>query len=326
MLIERWRFRLAALSIGAMTLFAASPAPAEDRVVVEVDEQAELVVDRRFVRRLVQLELRDVDVPPPHNAATVDPVGGLYVRIVRADESLIVQLWDRGELQGQRHLSVRGGPQLRARRVALVSAELARGLAARRALLAAKARRTLLRSQHRAMQRAEQRREEQPTLGSELRLAMLGWNDGWMWGSGLRGRFALQRPLQVSLSLTALTGYSSPLRSSFQWLEVGLRPAYVWRLSRQASVSAGPDIAAAVVRVVQSAAVDDIEGRSETWSARVGVFAQWRYRLSSAVSFTAGPEIGIQLRPIEAAPVLGDSRRLSPLWLGLSAGISVSGR
>src|SRR5690606_15538728 len=93
---------------------------------------AEQQVDQRLVQRLVALELSDVEVPPPAAATTASETPGLYVRIIADDKKMTVELWDRGQLQGLRRLSLQGSQLLRARRIALASGVLVRQLRERR--------------------------------------------------------------------------------------------------------------------------------------------------------------------------------------------------
>src|SRR6187399_284920 len=80
---------LAAFTLGSPRPLAAAPHPAS----IEIDARAEALIEPRAVRRLVQLELADVDVrPAPGQRDTV-----LFVRVLGAGEGqLRIELWERG--------------------------------------------------------------------------------------------------------------------------------------------------------------------------------------------------------------------------------------
>src|SRR5258706_16211119 len=101
-------------------------------VVIEIDSAAEHWVDARSARRLIPLELSDVDVPPA--PALRRAAATLFFRVLgRPDGALRVELWERGEFHGARVLSASGeNAQLVARRVTLAAAELGRRLSRKR--------------------------------------------------------------------------------------------------------------------------------------------------------------------------------------------------
>ena len=100
-------------------------------VLVEIGDSAESLLDARATRRLVQLELSEIDVPPASgNKRARAP---LFFRVVLVEPDVRVELWERGEYYGARVVSgSNAAGQLGARRVALAAAELARRLQRKR--------------------------------------------------------------------------------------------------------------------------------------------------------------------------------------------------
>src|SRR6187431_2323057 len=85
----------------------------------------------RATRRLVQLELSEIDVPQA--SANKRSRAPLFFRVVLVEPDVRVELWERGEYYGARGVSgSNAAGQLGARRVALAAAELARRLQRRR--------------------------------------------------------------------------------------------------------------------------------------------------------------------------------------------------
>src|SRR5688572_23659586 len=141
---------------------AVSPAYAQGRarVVIEVDAAGERLLDARAVRRLVALELSDVDVPEELDGAAPT----LFYRVLGDNRGFVdLELWERGTLHGSRRVSSadRAG-HLFARRVALAAAELARAVRQQRiAKRRVEARRA-------ARERAERRLKQTRTLEGPL--------------------------------------------------------------------------------------------------------------------------------------------------------------
>ena len=87
-------------------------------VLVEIGDSAESILDARATRRLVQLELSEIDVPAASgNKRARAP---LFFRVIKVEQDVRVELWERGEYHGARVVSgSNAAGQLGARRVAL---------------------------------------------------------------------------------------------------------------------------------------------------------------------------------------------------------------
>ena len=94
--------------------------------MIEVDAAAERLVDARTLRRLIALELADVEVPPEIDGQA----SALFYRVLGDTPGFVaLELWERGTLHGSRRVSsAEPGGHLFARKVALAAAELARAL------------------------------------------------------------------------------------------------------------------------------------------------------------------------------------------------------
>jgi hypothetical protein len=293
---------------------AASPAPA----IVEIDPRVE--VDVRAARRLVQLELSDVEVP----RRPQDPDVALFVRVLSAGEGKIrVELWERGESHGARLVTnSRGGSQLIARRVALAAAELARGLRQKRRALE---RQKLIDEQKRlAAERAERERTlDGPAAIRPAAAGMLvGLGDLALAGPSLAGQFHVAGATRVDLGATALFGGVLDGGAAVETFELSLGPAH--RVPLQ---SLGLDLdfsafaRAGLLSFADVLGVDGIAGQRQTWWARAGAASAVELRLSRTTRLSLGLSLGAVLRRVPV--VLDDSRqlRLGGFFLGTELGI-----
>src|SRR6185503_9592831 len=116
---------LASVAAGTAAV-PARAATSRDRLMIEVHRDAAPLIDVRATQRLVELETADVDVPPPPKLDFRPP---LYFRIVALSAATLrVELWELGQPRGARSVSAAGNDMLKARRIALAAAELARRL------------------------------------------------------------------------------------------------------------------------------------------------------------------------------------------------------
>lgn len=290
-------------------------------VVVEVHEPApDDALDAQLVQRLVRLELSDVDVPLPVWAETQSVRPGLYVRVLVL-EAIVVELWDRGEIRGQRRLSRSDSPQLNARRVALASGELARRL----------------REQRLAEVRAERERLERASgnppgpsgtplyasfgLSGELHAATVLGRVRWA-GPRLVARLSLSERIDFGLAAGALFGVVPGVEGleRAQWMEVGLQAGYRLPLAEQQALRLGAVVAPSLVRVDHRGWTGE-EGRGD-WSARAAFDAAWLWGMSQSWRTLVAAEVGTVLRPVELHSPQ-DRAMLSGLWVGLRLGLQL---
>jgi hypothetical protein len=301
------------------------PAAAATRAVVELGNGIEQWPEAARVRRLIQLELSDVDVPPPHDARSDSKYRGVFVRVLLLNGDLLVELWDRGELQGQSVMSARGEADLRARRIALVSAELARRLANRRAFAAERARRAALKEQQRVREKPAPVLRAAWSLGGHARAAML-LDNAWLFGPGVHSRLRFMNGPDLGIGVGALTGSAHGIEQAgtLQWFEVNLVSTYPVYASRKLGVALGADVGAATLHLSDVAYVDS-PSNSESWSARAAALAllQWRLDRSSQLEF--GTELGAMLRRVPLRTLEDTSAKLGGFWLGVRLGVDVSG-
>jgi hypothetical protein len=274
-------------------------------VAIEVETRAEALIDARAVRRLVQLELADVTVPPPPGEIEA----ALFVRVLLAgDNQLRVELWERGEAHGARLvLGGQGSAQLLARRVALATAALARELRERRRD-EADARE---RERRRARALAELRRERTldgpralrvgvtSSLGRELALV----------GPSLTAELHAYHAARFDVS-TSLGFGSVAKGTAAESFALAFGPARRVVLSPRWDLDFGLQAEAAVLSLPSVRSVDDIAGEHQTWSARVEARARLEPRLSRGVRLALGLGGGTLLRDIPLVLVSGESRRV----------------
>jgi hypothetical protein len=277
-------------------------------------------VDARAARRLVQLELSDVDVPKRPGDTDV----ALFVRVLAAGEGRIrVELWERGEEHGARLVSgAHGGSQLIARRVALAAAELARGLRQKRR---AAERAALLEARRKAL--AEQAERERTLDGPRaLRPAatgtLVGLGDLAFAGPSVTGELHVADAARLDLSASAGFGKIPSTDSAVETLELGLGPAV-----RVPIPSAGLDLdfsafgKAGVLSFANVAGVDDIDGQRQTWWARAGASSALQLRLARTTRLSLGFSLGAVLRRVPVTLDDGRELRLGGLFVGTELGV-----
>jgi hypothetical protein len=316
-----------ATSVRALTPAEPPRAARPLRVVVEVSERAGELVDPRVTRRLVALELSDVEVGPPHDAKTRPRSESVYFRVMVGNPNvLVVELWSRGELSGKRRVSTEGGTRLRARRIALVSAELARALQRRR-------RADETRAVARAAREALARRPQ-----GELMLHGFFRTRAELLGAAVGGaELALLGP---ALSLGVQTDSGAGLDLRFEWLGgktrlwygASLRPYFGWSLGepRRSADSAPPtelelggSLALAGFRAANVPASAALDLVLHDWTARAVLDATARLPLFPHMDVGLGIEAGALLRPPSFAPASGTDV-FGALWLGANLQLSVT--
>jgi hypothetical protein len=292
----------------------AAPAPA----IVEIDPRVE--VDARAARRLVQLELSDVDVPKRSG----DPEVALFVRVLAAGEGRIrVELWERGEAHGARLVSgTHGGSQLIARRVALAAAELARGLRQKRRA----AERALVLEERRKMLAAEAERQRTLDGPRALRPAVaatfVGLGDLALVGPSLTGELHVADATRLDLGIAAGFGNILSTDSAVETLELGLGPAV-----RVPIPSAGLDLdfsafgKTGVLSFANVAGVDGIDGQRQTWWARAGASSALQLRLERTTRLSLGFSLGATLRRVPVTLADGRDLRLGGFFVGTELGV-----
>ena len=302
-----------------LALFGAVPArAAAASVVVEIDGAAERVVDARSARRLVPLELADVAVPAEGGARGV-PV--LFFRVLgRADGSLRIELWERGEYHGARTLSGAGeNPQLVARRVALAAAELGRRLARKREASLARDLRLLLGREAREKEQRERTQDGPQAVRSELSFARVP-RRLWLGGTRVSAELSLRGPLRLDAAGELWFGSLTPrLRAELEGVSLG--PAYRLVLTRQLDLDLSVQVAALLIQVPEARALDAVPNQDSSWTARVTGTARLQLRLARQLRLWLAPEAGGLLRSMSYVGPAGQPERLRGAWWGASLGV-----
>lgn len=301
---------------------AAPPAAhaAVTNVVVEIDGAAERVVDARSARRLIPLELSDVSVP----AGGARPVPALFFRVLgRADRSLRIELWERGEYHGQRALNAAGeNPQLVARRVALAAAELCRRLARKRE--AALARDERARQSRAAREQAERERTQDGPVALRSEVAVGATpRQLLLFGSRLTAEASLRSRLRLDFGVELWGGQLQPqLGVLLQGVSVG--PAYRFVLSPQLDLDVGVRAAALLIQAPKARSLDGVPEQDSSWTARFDGGARLQLRLSRQLRAVLGGEVGALLRTVRFATPHYEPHALAGMWGGASLGLVVT--
>jgi hypothetical protein len=298
--------------------------PGNARVAIELGSKAERLVDPRLTRRLIQLELGDVEVPPLATGVAAHQPPALFYRVLstRAEE-IRVELWERGEFHGARSVSLsRGTAQLHARRIALAAAELARRLRGQR--IADRQRLAGPKTNGANDAGGAHAGRVRPGVAAAVRSAALGPSALWLLGPELAGRLRFGEAARLELSASWMHGQAPALSGApgTSAIELGLAPGYGLSLGRGVSAVASARFAAAAVHFNDVRAVDGIENQRDTWSARAGLELRLESRLTRNMAFYAAPEVGVALRRIPVEGRDGARERLGGLWLGGALGVS----
>ena len=288
-------------------------------MLVEIADSAESLLDARATRRLVALELADIDVPPPGgNKRSRAP---LFFRVVQVDRDLRVELWERGEYHGARVVSgTNAVGQLGARRVALAAAELARRLQKKRQVQAERERAAELARAALAAAEARRALDGPLALRPSLEVVDIGSAAAALVGPRLLGQWTFAQRLRIDAGFAWLAG-SAPAAANAEWLELSLAAMQRVALADTLDLDLGVNFAAAWLRLAKVRGVDQIVDQSETWSSRAAVVARLEPRLSRHVRLSIGAEAGLVLRTVPFESLSGSSERLSGMWLGLDLGV-----
>ena len=288
-------------------------------VVVEIGDSAESLLDARATRRLVQLELSEIDVPAASgNKRAHVP---LFFRVVQVDQDVRVELWERGEYHGARVVSgSNAAGQLGARRVALAAAELARRLQKKRQLQAARERLAELARAEQAARDARRALDGPLGLRSSVEVASIGELSATLVGPRLLGQWTFARRARIEAGLAWLLG-SAPASANSEWLELSVAPMQRVALAETLDLDLGLSVAAAWLRLTKVSGVDAIADQNETWSARAAAVLRIEPRLSRQLRLSLGMEAGLLLREVPFQSLSGSAERLHGAWLGLGLGV-----
>ncbi|MEZ4221880.1 MAG: hypothetical protein R3B13_13185 [Polyangiaceae bacterium] len=298
---------------------------APPKVVVEITSKAEKRLDAQLARRLIRIELGDIEVPPRPSDKYPDAARTVFFRVLApSQDRLHVELWDRGDFYGARGVSVTGSAQLRSRRIALGAAELARRLRHRRIAegrrLEAEAEQARL-----AEERARRERRLQGVAVSAGARGAYLTEAGFVAGPQLAAGYRFPQGRRVELGLAAYAGELTAPRDkpTFRWLEASLRAGQGLRVGERTDLVLEAEGAAALVRVSGARSVDDIKGQADSWSARGGVRLHLEQRLAQRFSLSVGPDVGIVLRRVPYVDDSGTRQRLGGIWIGVGAAVNL---
>ncbi len=287
--------------------------------MVEIGDSAEALLDARATRRLVALELADIDVPAP--AEYKRAAAPLFFRVLLTGQDVRVELWERGEYHGARLVSgSNAGGQLGARRVALAAAELARRLQRKRQLQAERDRAAERVRVQLAADQARRALDGPLALRPSLEVATIGRLDATLIGPRLLGQWTFAPRTRIDAGFAWLAG-SAPAHANAEWLELSIGPMHRFSLAESFDLDLGLSVAAAWLRLAKVRAVDAIADQSETWSARAALSVRLEPRLSRQLRLSVGAEAGLVLREIPYQPLAAEAQRLSGSWLGLGLGV-----
>lgn len=287
-------------------------------MLVEIGDSAETLLDARATRRLVALELSEIEVPAKAGKAGYAP---LFFRVVQVEHDVRVELWQRGEYHGARVIAgSNAAGQLGARRVALAAAELARRLQRKRQV---QAERELAQAKARAAAAAlEARRALEGPLAVRPSLAVVdvGAMSSTLVGPRLLGQWTFTRRGRIDGGFAWLAG-DAPGSARLQWLELSLAPMQRVSLSDAVELDLGVSVAASLVSLTRARAVDTITDQHETWSARAAAVARLEPRLSRQWRLSVGLDAGLMLRRVPYQTLAGSDEHLRGVWLGLDLGV-----
>ena len=290
-------------------------------MVVEVDTGAEALVDPRATRRLIALELADVQIAPP---LELDPgqSHSVFVRVVRSEgDDLAVELWEHGSAYGVRRVSGSGSSALRSRRIALVAAELVRLLGRRRqreAQLAERAR------------QAEQSAEPawrgvpiyvRPAISAVGVAARVG-GDSWLAGPSLEVALLSDAGPRLALGAGWWVGETQG-GGGLRWAELAVIPSYRVSLARSVGLDLGAVGAVSSLRLTGLELSGAAASTGDTWGARAAARVRLQVRLSDDLAIAAGPELGFALRSLQVVAGEGAESRLGGAWLGAGVALVV---
>jgi hypothetical protein len=283
---------------------------------VEIEPRVEASLDARAVRRLIQIELSEVPVPPPAGESEA----ALFVRVLSAGNGRVrVELWERGELHGERLVS--GGSasaSVVSRRVALVAAELARGLMNKRRAQAALAERNRRRALREAKLRATRTLDGPRALrvGGEWTLV----RHLWLAGPTLDAELHAFGALRIDAGAAWTFGVVTPGRTGAESvaLRAGIGRRFV--LGSTMDLDFGARAEAALLAFHGLESVDDLRGERTSWSARALLSARLERRLTRSLRLELGALGGAALRRVPLVLADGSALRLGGALFGAELG------
>jgi len=294
-------------------------------VVVEIGAQAEKQVDPLFTRRLLQLELSDVMVPPEITSGQPSSWSALFYRVLATEpDKLRVELWERGEFHGARTVNIaRGSAQFHARRIALAAAELARELRQKRLARAALPLKPNGNGAHTA-----HARPPRLVLGSGLRAGSLSGGDAVLAGPELAALVRFAPGVDLELSAAWLFGELRPAagQALAVWREVRVAPAFMLPVSAGLRLGAGANFAAAAVHVSGARRVSDSTSSLDTWSGRTTLDGRFEVALGRRAALSLRPEVGAAVRHFHVVDEQHERHRFGGLWLGASLHLLLGSR
>jgi len=281
--------------------------------MVDVSRDAAALIEPRATERLIELETADVDVPAPPGATFRPP---LYFRIlVLSQTSLRVELWELGKQYGARSVSTVGSDNLKARRIALAAAELARRLRQQR-LVEIAAEKAPKGGEDEDAKRALLPIYGRFTWDAGVRAAGIGPASAWVVGPSIDATLRFSSGPRLSLGAAWLVGQAPEFGSSAsaRWAEATLTYLHGFQLSPSFELSAGLTAAAGAVRI--SEPNGPASAPLDTWSSRAGLLVRAELRIARVLTLSAGPDVGVVLSPISATYDEGDQHRIGGIWLG----------
>jgi hypothetical protein len=282
--------------------------------MIDVDHDAATLIDVRATERFIELETADVDVPPPPASPVAPP---LYFRILAPSQvALRVELWELGQPYGARSVSAAGNASLKARRIALAAAELARRLRQRRLAEIAERQRAPESDESAGAKRAGFPIYGRLAWSAGLSGAAPGVSSAWLLGPAIEATLRLGSGPRLSLGAAWLAGEAPVFSStaSARFLQASLSCVQGFAIVPDLALTAGLAASVDAVRIAEprgasSAALD-------TWSSHADLVLRLEARLARVVSLALGPDVGVLLTPISATGSDGDVHRISGLWLG----------
>ncbi len=296
-------------------------------VIVEVSDDVETLVDARLARRLIRLELADVELPkvnsavpatgPQKSSSNAEEV--VFVRLLRQGETMVVELWARGELSGERRLAASDNERHQARRVALASAELARRLREVRVV----ERQRILR-QH----LAPSPRDGAPVYLTKVNVGLTaGITTAWWIGGDtllIGPKVGLWGMTESGVGL-GLTGAAlTPARPGTvrSWSELAVRPSWGVPLNAYVRAEFGLQLAAAVLGIGPRAEFSGSDVSRQTWATKAVLDTRVEWLLGPRLSLVAVPEFGLVTRSLSVES-RGETGTLEGTWLGVALGVNV---
>lgn len=288
-------------------------------------------VNRPAVELAVALELREVEIPgDPRRPGDGPGEVSLHIRLEASADSIVVGLWDRGELSGRRRVSSGGPPRVMARRVGLAVGELARQLSARRSRLVQEFERDSFLAQE--QEKEFHRLKRLHDLGLRADFQGLSFASGaYLLGPSVGIEFNDHFPVRFSTGLSWMTGGIPALAEnslgqtnpSWSVFDLWLRMDHAWALREPAWVTAGVDVAVSAVHVGGATEVDQIAGQRDTYSARLGGRFGYVHAFTETVRARLEFSGGSLLRSI---PMQLDSERvdLGGAYIGLHLGVTLA--